>query len=90
MEQMTRNKNDKSPAKAKAKIAAKKPGTNPLRYLSEVRKEASKVTWTTWNETWVSTVMVFILSVIAMLFFWGVDSGISWAVQSLLALGSGA
>jgi preprotein translocase subunit SecE len=85
---MTRNKNDKTPAKAKAQTAAKKSGVNPLRYLTEVRKEASKVTWTSWNETWVSTVMVTILSIIAMLFFWAVDSGISWSVQRLLALGS--
>jgi preprotein translocase subunit SecE len=85
---MTRNKNDKAPAKAKAQTATKKSGMNPLRYLTEVRKEASKVTWTPWSETWVSTVMVFVLSVIAMLFFWGVDSGISWSVQQLLAIGS--
>ena len=85
---MTRNKNDNKPAKAKAQAATKKSGTNPLRYLSEVRKEASKVTWTPWNETWVSTVMVFILAVIAMLFFWAVDTGISAAVQRLLAIGS--
>ena len=45
------------------------------------------MTWTTRQETLVSTVLVLILSVIAMLFFWGVDSLISWTIQTILSLG---
>ena len=88
---MTRNNKDKSPAKAqKDKSATKASRTNPFQYLSQVRQEARKVTWTSRQETLVSTVMVLVLSVIAMLFFWGVDMAIQWTVQSLLSLGSGA
>jgi preprotein translocase subunit SecE len=88
---MTRNKNDKTPAKAQQeKDAPKKPGVNPFQYLTQVRQEARKVTWTTRDETIVSTIMVLILSVIAMLFFWVVDFSIGWTVTSLLSLGSGA
>jgi len=88
---MTRNNKDKSPAKAQQdKGPAKKPNANPFQYLSQVRQEARKVTWTSRQETLVSTVMVLVLSVIAMLFFWGVDMAIQWTVQTLLSLGSGA
>jgi preprotein translocase subunit SecE len=88
---MTRNKNDKTPSKAgQDKDAPKKARTNPFQYLTQVRQEARKVTWTTRDETIVSTVMVLILSIIAMLFFWVVDFGINFTVTSLLSLGSGA
>ena len=84
---MTRNKNDKSQGKdLKEKAVAKKPGVNPFKYLSQVRQEARKVTWTSRQETIVSTIMVLIMSMIAMLFFWIVDLGINTTVQFLLSL----
>jgi preprotein translocase subunit SecE len=84
---MTRNRNDKSQDKTVSeKTVAKKPGVNPFQYLSQVRQEARKVTWTTRSETMVSTIMVLIMSMIAMLFFWLVDFGINWIVRSLLSL----
>ncbi|MBO6729731.1 MAG: preprotein translocase subunit SecE [Maricaulis sp.] len=67
--------------------AVKKKRANPFQYLAQVRQEARKVTWTTWNETWVSTIMVGVLTIIAMLFFWGVDSVLQWIIQLLLSLG---
>ena len=86
---MTRNAKNTTPAKGKAETAApKKKGAGPFQYLSQVRQEAKKVTWTTRQETLVSTVLVLILSVIAMLFFWGVDWLIQFTVQQLLALGA--
>jgi len=86
---MTRNAKNTTPAKGKAEAAApKKKGAGPFQYLSQVRQEAKKVTWTTRQETLVSTVLVLILSVIAMLFFWGVDWLIQFTVQQLLALGA--
>lgn len=83
---MTRNGNDKSQSGSNAG-AVKKKRTNPLRYLQQVRTEAGKVSWTTWNETWVSTLMVLILTLIAMLFFWLVDQGIQLIINFLLSLG---
>lgn len=87
---MTRNRNDKVSAKPKQDgTAAKKRGVNPLQYLAQVRQEARKVTWTSRQETIVSTILVLILSVIAILFFWTVDLIIQFTIQSLLALGAG-
>jgi preprotein translocase subunit SecE len=38
-----------------------------------VRRETSKVTWPTWKETWLTSTMVFIMVIITMVFFFGVD-----------------
>ena len=79
------------PSKAKQDgDAVKKKRTNPFQYLAQVRQEASKVTWTSRQETIVSTILVLILSMIAILFFWGVDFIIQFTIQRLLALGAGA
>ena len=87
MDLMTRNAKNKTPAQAKADTAAsKKRRAGPFQYLAQVRQEARKVTWTTRQELIVSTIMVLILSLIAMLFFWGVDLGIRTAVNFLLSL----
>jgi len=86
---MTRNAKNKTPAQAKADTAApKKRRTGPFQYLAQVRQEARKVTWTGRQELIVSTILVLILSAIAMLFFWGVDFAIREIVQFLLSLGS--
>lgn len=84
---MTRNAKNTTPAKGDA-AAPKKKGVGPFQYLSQVRQEARKVTWTTWGELWVSTLLVLILSVIAMLFFWAVDWVISSSIQFILSLGA--
>ena len=46
---------------------------NPLAFFGEVRREASKVTWPTWRETYLTSMMVFIMVVVTMLFFFGID-----------------
>ena len=56
-----------------ADTAKKKKKTSPLEFLQQVRNEALKVTWTSRNETMVSTVMVLIMVAIMALFFFGVD-----------------
>lgn len=86
---MTRKKKDSAPASAQADGGAtRKRGTNPFKYLQEVRNEAKKVTWTGWSELRISTIMVLVLSLIAMLFFWGVDSIIQFVINRLLSLGA--
>lgn len=86
---MTRNAKNKVPAQAKAEAAApKKRRVGPFQYLSQVQREARKVTWTGRQELIVSTILVLILSAIAMLFFWGVDFLIRETVQFLLSLGA--
>jgi preprotein translocase subunit SecE len=70
--------------------AKEKKGFNPIRFVREVRQEGRKVTWTTWNETLVTSIMVFIMVAIASLFFFLVDFGFSNLVKFLLSLGGQA
>jgi len=46
---------------------------NPMQFLREVRAEARKVTWTSWKETWITSVMVGIMVIMTAFFFFGVD-----------------
>jgi preprotein translocase subunit SecE len=86
---MTRNKNETTPTEGKKESTPpKKRRAGPFQYLSQVRQEARKVTWTSGQETLVSTVLVLILSTIAMLFFWGVDTLLQIIIRQLLSLGS--
>jgi preprotein translocase subunit SecE len=62
--------------------------TNPFQFLQQVRTEASKVTWPTRRETTITTVMVFIMAVVAAIFFLVVDAILSWGVGLVLGVGS--
>lgn len=57
---------------------------NPFEFVQEVRQEVSKVTWPTWSEVWVTTVMVLIMVALASLFFTLTDLGIGTVVQYVL------
>ena len=59
---------------------------SPGEYIRQVRVEAGKVVWPTGKETWVTAVMVFILTGLLALFFFSVDSFFSAIVQYLLGL----
>ena len=61
--------------------------TGPLQFFQQVRQETSKVTWPTRKETMISTVMVFVMVVIAALFFFAVDQVLSAAVKLVFGLG---
>ncbi len=61
--------------------------TNPAKFMREVRQEVSKVTWPSRKETGVTTVMVFVMSVVAALFFLMTDELISWLIQLVLGIG---
>ena len=67
------------------KPAAKK-RTSPVVFFQQVLAEGRKVTWTTWKETWVSTIMVMIMMVILAIFFLTVDSILRFAVSLLLSV----
>ena len=70
-----------------AEAPARKPRTNPVQFFQEVRAEGRKVTWTSWKETWITSVMVFIMVLIAAAFFWIVDTGLGFASRFILGLG---
>jgi preprotein translocase subunit SecE len=52
--------------------------------MQEVRSEASKVTWPTRRETAITTAMVFVMVVIASLFFMLADQLMSCAITVFL------
>ena len=61
--------------------------TNPAQFIQEVRQEASKVTWPSRKETGVSTAMVFVMVIIAAIFFMMVDWLLKIGVKSVLGIG---
>jgi preprotein translocase subunit SecE len=58
--------------------------TNPLQFLQQVRAEVAKVVWPTRREVLLTTVMVFILSALAALFFSLVDLLIRTGLQYIV------
>jgi preprotein translocase subunit SecE len=60
---------------------------NPFQFIQEVRQEVSKVTWPTWKEVWITTVMVLIMVAMASVFFLIVDQVLGWLVNLLLSAG---
>jgi preprotein translocase subunit SecE len=58
--------------------------TGVIQFFQEVRRETSKVTWPTWKETWLTSVMVFIMVVITMIFFFIVDQALGYLLKLLL------
>jgi preprotein translocase subunit SecE len=60
---------------------------NLFAFFQEVRSEASKVTWPTRKETMVTTAMVFVLVLVASIFFLLSDMIIRWALSLVLGLG---
>ena len=67
-----------------AEEVKKKKRTSPIEFLQQVRAEAEKVTWTTWNETWISTLMVLAMVVIMAIFFLLVDQTLRFGVCTIL------
>lgn len=61
--------------------------TNPFTFLQQVRSEATKIVWPTRRETAISTVMVFVMVVLASLFFLAADQILSMGVSYLLGIG---
>ena len=47
--------------------------TSPMQFLQEVRRETSKITWPSWKETSLTTMMVFIMVGLTMVFFFVID-----------------
>ena len=60
---------------------------NPFEFLQDVQNEGKKVSWPSRKETMITTGMVFILVVVASIFFLLSDQVIRWAVGIVLGLG---
>ena len=97
MAQRRKASNAKTAAPAKAATVSAGPATpvapkkriTPAQFWNEVRAEARKITWTSWKETWITSVMVGIMVVVAAVFFSAVDGALSFLIQQLLKLASG-
>ena len=61
--------------------------TTPAKFVQEVRQETAKVTWPTRREAVVSTATVFVMAIVAALFFFLVDQMLSFGVRLILGLG---
>ena len=59
--------------------------TNPAQFIQQVRSEVSKVVWPTRREVLLTTVMVFVMSALAALFFALVDLGIRSGLQGIIS-----
>jgi preprotein translocase subunit SecE len=79
----------KTPAVAAVAPAVVKKRTTPMQFYNEVRAEARKITWTSWRETWITSVMVGIMVVITAVFFMVVDGALNFLIQQLLKLAAG-
>jgi preprotein translocase subunit SecE len=59
--------------------------TNPLEFFQQVRNETAKVTWPSRRETLITTVMVFVFTTAAAIFFLVVDFVIRTGMAGLLS-----
>lgn len=60
----------------------------PFEFLAQVRDEGRKVTWPSRKETVVTTVMVFVMVVVASIFFTLVDQALRYLVTLILGVGA--
>lgn len=60
--------------------------TTPIEFINQVRTETKKIVWPTWKETWMTGLMVVIMTTILAVFFFAVDSFFHTIVQQLLKL----
>jgi len=59
---------------------------NPFEFVQEVRQEVSKVTWPTWKEVWITTLMVLVMVTLASVFFLITDQVLGRLVNLVLRL----
>lgn len=57
---------------------------SPGEFAKQVRQEGSKVTWPTRKESTVTTAMVFVMVVLAAIFFLLVDMVLSTGIKAIL------
>lgn len=57
------------------------------RFVQEVVRETKKVTWPTMKETWLTSLMVFIMVGLTVVFFFAVDSVLAFGERLLIGAG---
>ncbi len=71
-------------ADAEAPLAVRR--TGPVEFFQQVNKERKKVTWPSWKETWITSIMVFMMVLVTAFFFLLVDGSFSFLLQQVLKL----
>ena len=61
--------------------------TNPAQFVRQVRQEINRITWASRRETMFASLSVFVMALIASVFFFLVDLMLSSVVQFLLSFG---
>ncbi|MFL2829984.1 MAG: preprotein translocase subunit SecE [Candidatus Puniceispirillales bacterium] len=61
--------------------------TNPAQFVRQVRQEINRITWASRRETMFASLSVFVMALIASIFFLLVDLMLSSIVQFLLSFG---
>ncbi len=69
-------------AGAEASLPVRRVG--PIEFFQQVRREMKKVTWPSWKETWLTTMMVFIMVGFTMVFFFVVDTVLAFGERLLI------
>jgi preprotein translocase subunit SecE len=62
--------------------------TSPAKFIQEVQQETRKVTWPSWKETRMTTLMVFVMVVVVSLFLSLADWIIGNAMKAILGGGA--
>ena len=75
-------------AAPQAAVQKKKRRTTPLEFMAQVRSEGEKVTWPTRKETTITSLMVFVMAIVASIFFLLADFIMQKAVALVLGIGS--
>ena len=63
------------------------PGRELWGYVQSSRVELRKMVWPTRQETWKTTVVVFIFVMALAVFFWIVDMGLAWGARHVTGQG---
>jgi preprotein translocase subunit SecE len=77
-----------APSAQASEPPVKKKRVSPAQFMREVRAEARKITWTSRKETWITSVMVFIMVALTTAFFAVADVAIGWGVSQVIKIGS--
>jgi preprotein translocase subunit SecE len=59
---------------------------SPIEFFQQVRREMKKVTWPSWKETYLTTIMVFIMVGVTMVFFMVVDLALAYGRCALIGV----
>ena len=62
--------------------------TSPAEFARQVRQEVAKVTWPSRKETAITTAMVFVMVLVAAIFFFVADQILAQLVRWILTVGA--